>query len=89
MVDQSVNEFYTEFLFKIDALPQDAVFLLDIAANLFNNLSPNVREFLISEGIQVHPRTPTKTNHQRYPTESYRRLHQYHTGFSVCLFVRV
>ena len=48
MVNQSVHEFYTWFLFKIDALPQDVAFPLDIAANFFNKLSPNVREFLIS-----------------------------------------
>ena len=43
MVNQSVNEFYTQFLFEIDALPQDAVFLLDISATFFNNLSLEVR----------------------------------------------
>ena len=32
MVNQSVNEFYARFLFKIDTLPLDVVFLLDIAA---------------------------------------------------------
>ena len=42
-VNQSVNEFYTRFLFKIDALPQDVTFPLDIAATFFNNLSPDVR----------------------------------------------
>ena len=48
MVKQSVNEFYTRFLFKIDALLQDFALPLDIAVALFNSLSPNVREFLIS-----------------------------------------
>ena len=43
MVNQSVNEFYTRFLFKIDALPQDVSLPLDIAENLFKNLSPDVR----------------------------------------------
>ena len=42
MGNQSVNEFYTWFLFKIDALPQDVVFTLDIAATFFNNLRPGV-----------------------------------------------
>ena len=56
MVNQAVNEFYTRFLFKIDALPQDIIFPMDIFATLFNNLSPEVREFLISEGVQVPPR---------------------------------
>ena len=51
MVNQSVNEFYTRFILKIDALPQDVVFLLDITTSLFNNLSPNVRNFLTSEGV--------------------------------------
>ena len=31
MVNQSVNEFYSRFLFKTDARTQDVVFLLDIA----------------------------------------------------------
>ena len=53
IVNQSINEFYTRFLFKIGGLPQDAVFPLDIAANFFNNLSPNIREIFISEGVQV------------------------------------
>ena len=64
MVKQSVNEFYTRFLFKIDALPQDFTFPLDVSGTFFNNLSPDVREFLISEGVQVPPRPPTETNHQ-------------------------
>ena len=37
---------------------------MDIAATFFNNLSPNIREFLISEGVQVPPRTRTENNHQ-------------------------
>ena len=40
VVNQSVNEFYTQIIFKIDAFPQDLVFLLDIAAIFFNNLIP-------------------------------------------------
>ena len=47
MVNHSVIEFYTRFLFKIDALPQDVAFPLEIDATFFNNLSPNIREFLI------------------------------------------
>ena len=37
---------------------------MDIAAALFNNFSPDVKEFLISEGVQVPQILPTKTNHQ-------------------------
>ena len=48
MVNESVNYFYTRSPFKIDALQQDVVFPLDIAASFFNNSSPGVREFLIS-----------------------------------------
>ena len=48
MVNQSVNEFYARFLFKIDALPQYVAFPLDIAATFFNTLIPDVREFFIS-----------------------------------------
>ena len=43
MINQSVNEFYTRFFFKIDSLPQEVGFLLDISATFFNNLSPDVR----------------------------------------------
>ena len=48
MINHSVNYFYTRFLFKIDALPQDVAFPLDMAATFFDNLSPKVRGFLIS-----------------------------------------
>ena len=53
MVNQSVNYFYTRFLFKIDALPYDFAFPLDISSALLNNLSLDIREFLVSEGVQV------------------------------------
>ena len=46
------------------APPQDVVFLLDIASAFFNNLSTDVIDFLISEGVQVPPRPPTINNHQ-------------------------
>ena len=64
MVNRSVNEFYTWFLFKIDALPQDVAFPLVISSTFFKNLSPDVRELLISEGVQVPPMPPTENNHQ-------------------------
>ena len=48
MVNHSVNEFYTRFLFALDAIPQDVAFPLDFAATIFKNLSPDAREFLIS-----------------------------------------
>ena len=64
MVNQLVNEFYTRFLFKIDALPQDLISLLEISATFFKNLSIKVRELLISEGVQVPPMPPTETNNQ-------------------------
>ena len=50
MVNQSVNEFYTRFLLKIDAPPQYVAFPLDIAATFFKKLSPG-EEFLISEVV--------------------------------------
>ena len=53
MFNQFVNEFYAGFLFKIDALPQDLVFPLDISKTFFNNLSPGVRDLLISVGVHV------------------------------------
>ena len=59
MINQLVNEFYTRLLFKIDALLQNVAFPLDIAATLFKNLSPGVRELFISEGVRVPPRPPT------------------------------
>ena len=64
MINQSINEFYTWFLFKIDALLQELGFPLGIAATFFNSLIPDVREFFISEGVQVPQRLPTETNHQ-------------------------
>ena len=70
MINQSVNDFYTRFLFKVYALPQEVGFLLDIAATLFNNLRPDVREFLILEGVQVLQILPTETNHQEKPEAS-------------------
>ena len=48
MINQSVNEFYIQFLFKIDALLQKVGFPLDIPTKFFNNFSPDVRELLIS-----------------------------------------
>ena len=45
-VNQSVSEFYTRFLFKIDALPQDFAFPLDIAATFLKKLSNDIREYL-------------------------------------------
>ena len=65
MIDQSLDEFYTRFLFKNDLLPQEIILPLGIAATFINNFIPEVREFLISVGVQVPPRMPTKTNHQR------------------------
>ena len=64
MFNQSVNEFYTRFLLKIDALLQNVSFQLDIAATFLNNLSAKVREFLISEGFQVPPRAQNEYNYQ-------------------------
>ena len=64
MVNQSVNEFYTQFLFKIDAIPKDVVLPLDIYATFFNNLSPNVRGLFISKGFQVISKLLSKTNHK-------------------------
>ena len=45
MVNQSVKKFYTQFLFKIDTISQDAALPLEISATLFNKLSHKVREF--------------------------------------------
>ena len=64
MVNQSVNEFYTHFLFKIDALSQDVVLPIDISTNVFNKFSTKVREFLSPKRVQVPPRPSTDTNHQ-------------------------
>ena len=64
MLDQSVNYFYRHFMFNIDAITQDKMFLLDIAATLLTFLSPDVQEFLVSEGVQIPARLTRKTNHQ-------------------------
>ena len=63
-VNQLVNEFYTWFLFNIDALPKYDIFLLEISATLFNNLSPDGGGFMVSEVIQVPIRIPLDTNNQ-------------------------
>ena len=64
MVNKSVNEFYTRFLFKIYALPPYVLFPLDIPATFFKKLIPDITEFLISEGVQVPTRPPTENNFQ-------------------------
>ena len=64
MANQSVNNLYTRFFFKIDSLPQDVAFPLEFSSTFFNNLSPNVTELLILEGVQVPPRPSTEKNHQ-------------------------
>ena len=64
MVNRSVNEFNTCFLFKMGALPHDVVFPLDIDITFFNSFSPEVRYLLTSEGFQVPPWLTTGTNHQ-------------------------
>ena len=62
MFNKSVNEFYTRILFEVDSLPHDVTYPLDISSTLFNNSSTVVREFFISEGVQVPPMPPTETN---------------------------
>ena len=47
IISQLVYEFYTQFLFKIYALPQDVVLPLYNTKTLFNNMIPGNREFLI------------------------------------------
>ena len=59
MANKSVNEFYTRLLFKTYALPQNVAFPLEITATSFNNLSPVIRQFLISEEVQVPPMPQT------------------------------
>ena len=63
MFNKLVNEFYTWFLFKVGALLQDVLFPLEISATFFNDLSPDVRELLISEGLQVPQRLSIENNH--------------------------
>ena len=69
MVDHSVNEFYTWFLFKIDALPQDVTFTLDIAAIFFNNLSPKCCNIIID--ISGGTGSPKATNWNQSPGKPY------------------
>ena len=64
MVNQSVNDFYTWFLFKMDALPHNIMFPFEIAATFFNNLILDIRELLASEAFHIHPRLSTETNQQ-------------------------
>ena len=77
MVNKSVNEFFTRFLFKIDALPQDVAFTLEISKTFFNNLGTNVRELLISEGVQVPPRPPTENNQKRNQSLFWSEMRQW------------
>ena len=46
----------------MDSLPQYIAFPLNVDATFFNNLIPDVRELLISEGLQVPLRPPTENN---------------------------
>ena len=64
MVNQSVNEFYTQCLFEIDALPQYVMLLLDITTTFFKNLSLQVRKLLITEKVQFPPIPLNETNQQ-------------------------
>ena len=53
MANKSVNDFYTWFLFNIDTLLQDEVFMLDIAATHFKNLSPGIKYFLYQKEFRL------------------------------------
>ena len=64
MVNQSESDFYTHLLFRIDSLPQYVGYPLYMAAAFFNNLRPDFREFLISEGVHVYQGEIMETNHQ-------------------------
>ena len=64
MINQLVNEFYTRFLFKIDALPQDVLLPLKTATTFLNNFISDIMEFLISEGVKVPIKPPMETNYQ-------------------------
>ena len=48
MFNQLVNVIFTQFLIKVDAFPRYVVFPLEFSTTFFNNLSPEVRELLIS-----------------------------------------
>ena len=51
MVNQLVKYFYTQILFKIDEIPQEIVFLLEIPATFFNKLGTDVWEFMDIRGV--------------------------------------
>ena len=51
-------------MFKLDSLPQDDLFPLDISETFFGSLSPDNWEFLVSEVVQVSTRLPVETNNQ-------------------------
>ena len=48
-----VNDFYSRFLFKIDSLSQDVLFLFSLMIFFSNNSIPEVLQFLISKWVQV------------------------------------
>ena len=58
------DSIHAPFLFKIDLLTQYVALPLEIVSTFLNNLIPEVRELLISEGFQVPPRPSTETNRQ-------------------------
>ena len=62
IVNQSVNEFNTQFMIKFYWLSQDDMFPLDIVATFFKNLSPYFWELLVSALAQAPVMPPTKTN---------------------------
>ena len=47
MVNQSVNEFYNRFFFKIDALPKDVLLPMETATKFLNNLISEIMDLLI------------------------------------------
>ena len=48
-----VNDFYSRFLFNIDSLSQDVLFLFSLMIFFSNNSIPEVLQFLISKWVQV------------------------------------
>ena len=53
MFNKLVNDFYSRFLFKIDSLSQDVLFLFSLMIFFPNNSIPEVLQFLISKWVQV------------------------------------
>ena len=78
IVSQLVNEFYTQFLFKIESLLQDLVFLLDITATFFQQFASKCERFI---DIRICLDSPKAANWNQSPGKIYAHfVHKFGSG---------